>query len=1063
MSVRNNPSIEPVRDLIEDYISLLTKSSVAINNLNIMPLTGGLSGASVILVSYGELRHVVKVDKKENVLKDISTYWSFIHDRAQILGNIALMVYPKKPVDYKKKGLANISILERTDYNGIHYSLHCYSFAGSPQGNVAFASFDKWIQSFIVQNKKSSMFDFRKVLDRLDKILVEIFAGEYGNIEMTLPEFALPAIPWSQFMPVAMAYSSYFPSWKEFCMELPTIWQECLSRQIPINVQYHLCHGDLRCANILIVQNKDINFIDACPFLIDFGLTGPEHPMYDYARLEVDIIQRILCQETEESYIATVDEILSWTCLSQPTLSDSSILLQIINEIRIKAQLQMNDIRDRTKLSRYELFLIGHATRMIRNDDPELRRLPNRHLFMWYILRLLHKAIKVCDPKRQIPNITLPVRIATISSLDKWGITNLFYGSEARGVLKRETIEKDDGPIRLLAHTGYSYLNSVIDRFYHSIVNRLSKKDGTKFEIILLNPYSIEGSKLGIAEARGLIQGPEVDCDYHEEHTTIFRRFKESLETYRRLRNRFDFIELRIIHYSPDATILLSKQRAFVEPYLVGNVYKRYFTDQQMNVPEFNVQENTALYELAVDQFTFFWNRAISVDEYMARMEEYRNEFMRFERLKRKVVALHESWFAVDAIVGCMNLCVYCFLTPYRINNKSPFIYRSPEDAIKRLFENESFRTQIQQLNSINWLDYRLPVPIAIGNYTDMFDSRTYPRFVESGYGNETNNLQELQNTVRVFCQKFSEATIIGKKYRRWPTLCLITKLLLPESFSTFLESMLRTYLNLRIAIFVSISFLPDGFEKIPIAQDKLLDNFSIINKVNAKIKDDRIKGIHFWRPLIPGINCDNMEEQLLKVKNAGAHSSVAVGLKISHKLYDYLVSKNDQLAGILRTMSDMKGREFFDEVVMNMAIKTGKQIDHPVYLNTSCAVACAFSVPEYNASYENIPCLTDKVKTRIAKYTSAIGLSDKYYEVVDTKKSAPFIRVSVPLEQEHQTFLRQQIGIEIVTLKDLKTTHEWRGNVSELSNGRYCKLSNCPEAQRDICKEFYNNTWKEA
>ena len=50
-----------------------------------------------------------------------------------------------------------------------------------------------------------------------------------------------------------------------------------------------------------------------------------------------------------------------------------------------------------------------------------------------------------------------------------------------------------------------------------------------------------------------------------------------------------------------------------------------------------------------------------------------------------------------------------------------------------------------------------------------------------------------------------------------------------------------------------------------------------------------RVAGIHFWRPLLPGFHDvpKKLDSQIKKIKDAGAVSSVAVGLKVSKRLAD--------------------------------------------------------------------------------------------------------------------------------------------------------------------------------
>ena len=235
----------------------------------------------------------------------------------------------------------------------------------------------------------------------------------------------------------------------------------------------------------------------------------------------------------------------------------------------------------------------------------------------------------------------------------------------------------------------------------------------------------------------------------------------------------------------------------------------------------------------------------------------------------------------------------------------------------------------------------------------------------------------------------------------------------------------------------------------------------NIQKQLKDKYRDEtkRIAGIHFWRPLITDVNDKCMDEKLESIENSGAESSVAIGLKLSKKLISYLKSAESDwatLQGKVRTFDIEKdGYELFDFETRNAAVSAGKKHSHPVYLNTSCAVSHAFSRPDYNATYSDIGIFSEKKESKIKGCLNGVGLHDEEF-VIHNSVEPSYIEIKTQIEQEMQTYLRQVLGIEVLVSDSLKSTHEWKGNVSGLTKGKYCNKAYCPEYQQFICADYY-------
>ena len=92
-------------------------------------------------------------------------------------------------------------------------------------------------------------------------------------------------------MSLARSALWFVPNWPQTILDLPEKWNDKMSTQ-PATHQFLPvpCHGDLRCANILVVGDNAGN---KQPFLIDYGLAQENDPLADLARTEADILLRL--------------------------------------------------------------------------------------------------------------------------------------------------------------------------------------------------------------------------------------------------------------------------------------------------------------------------------------------------------------------------------------------------------------------------------------------------------------------------------------------------------------------------------------------------------------------------------------------------------------------------------------------------------------------------------------------------------------------------------------------------------------------------------------------------
>ncbi len=1048
-----------------------------VKSVRVISLGGGLSGATVAVVFPSGNGTpdpiVVKIDRVERIEKEFDQYRRLVQSNIKPNErNVAQIQWPNK--------VSELQAIKKTGFDGETYSILAYTYAGGPRLE-SIGGFERQCRDLMDatddQAADAVLVRCLGLLNNLAGTLKRVFYARKPHQGTYNSRFELPKLPWGEFLAVAGVLACSAPGWGERVEDLPTRWQERLtSTQSEVEYESIVTHGDLRCANILVVGDAPL----LEPFLIDFGLADHGHPLFDLPRLEADILLRVvLPRAIHREYLREVVEQADLCPASWPT--HTSRLFRLLAAIRGHA----SDLAQTHKIKEpvaeiYRLFLLGHATRFARLDDPALRGLSTRHDYVWFVLSL---AERLLDPKSAL--LPLPLTADTARALSGAGISEVFRGPDRRNAAKRELLANHKGPIRLLAHTGNAFLNDVTDdkdepegQFYEALKQRLGRKKDNEVRIVLLNPFSVEGSKVAIAESRGALKGPELDVEFHEEHTHLFQKFRVCLKSYDGLKQEFgNRIRLRISHYATDASILLSEEAAFSEPYIVGSIVASVPSAGRANALETYAAQGTEAYQTAATQFEFMWDRAIDVEEFLRRRNEFREDFRRSERLRRSLVSLHESWFAVDPAVGCPNECKYCFLAPWGINKRKPYLFRSADEAYSQLIAYPYFSwpteagTKKDNDKEREFLiehakrDPRLPVPVACGNYTEMTDASEYALDLPTGgRGQPTCNLKVL---IQLIDKHAGICKDLFREHSAPLPLCIITKRLLPRALRTSLQRLLEKHEGLRIAVFVSVSFLPKWLEP-RVNHHGLLENFRIIRGINDKSgggdgADRRIAGIHFWRPLLQGCPySEPVENQARLVAGAGAVSSVAVGLKISERLGQQIrdsggLRGTDQgeFVKIDPKNIPVGSCEYFPDVFRNAAIAAGEKCDHPVFLNTSCAVAHAFGRPDYNATFDGT---LDRNEALIAPLMKLCDIQRRRWRVC---KSADdryrWLKITGEISQEVQTFVRQTLGMEVEA--NIRQTHEWRGSVAELRHGEICRLSHCPPAQRAICADYYKKS----
>lgn len=267
------------------------------------------------------------------------------------------------------------------------------------------------------------------------------------------------------------------------------------------------------------------------------------------------------------------------------------------------------------------------------------------------------------------------------------------------------------------------------------------------------------------------------------------------------------------------------------------------------------------------------------------------------------LISEHDTWISVDPVIGCPANCTYCYLGPLGLRARRPIVRVEPDSLIQALEDYLHAASRADRYGRLS------RTPICFGNYTDTFMSG-----IGLAYFREYAKLH---------------AARLGSH-----PLCVVTKARLSAGDLVLLDQLGQT-----IAIFLSQSFLnrPDhprverGPTSSPEDTTRSLALFSGLRHVVP---------VHFLRPAtrrnIPDVA--SAVRILSQVKFGGAIATVAVGLKLgpgvelSRQDIADITSDNDPAA---TSMS-----EFFPRGARLDLLQAARTVDHPVYFNTSCAVA---------------------------------------------------------------------------------------------------------------------------
>lgn len=260
--------------------------------------------------------------------------------------------------------------------------------------------------------------------------------------------------------------------------------------------------------------------------------------------------------------------------------------------------------------------------------------------------------------------------------------------------------------------------------------------------------------------------------------------------------------------------------------------------------------------------------------------------------MAESVIQMHDTWLAINSIVGCTNGCKYCFLQGSNDNVSKPKYLVSADEAVEQL---------------LNYKYYCSDIPVCLLSNTDPFL-------------NEKNILYLKKLLTNLALNKVNNPIII------------ITKCFIPDEFISYVSELCNEGLN--IVFYLSYSGLSKKYEPAIKVED-LKSNFKRLYDVNIPI-------IHYYRPFLPENSSKEKIEEVLSFVKQYTDISVISGLKLKDSYVDkivywQIVKENQRKC--------LKAADIWPEESYNYFFKDYKD-SHYVFKINSCALTQVLKKP---------------------------------------------------------------------------------------------------------------------
>jgi DNA repair photolyase len=355
-------------------------------------------------------------------------------------------------------------------------------------------------------------------------------------------------------------------------------------------------------------------------------------------------------------------------------------------------------------------------------------------------------------------------------------------------------------------------------------------------------------------------------------------------------------------------------------------------------------------------------------------------------------IQYHDTWLAIDPVIGCHLNCQYCYLRLVDWTGVTPQKLFSAEEIIRMLQSHHHFIPH--------------KTPLAVGTTTDMFLPEN----------------KEISVEIATKLDQFGYTN----------PLVFITKQLIP--LETIIK--LKQVQHIRLIFILSYSGLPASIEK-GVNPKNNRENFQRLAEYN-------LSTIHYWRPLIPLNGTDEKINEILDFVVQYARSSIYIGLRHNPALNE--IYKNNENLYYPSSRQDKNDEYILPQIEQRLReIATKKYPEYPLYKHTSCAISNLLSQPDYNATlYNKQVCIINsrcpsgqraicQNAMRIPSEEEVQSIIDKLGQPLDFIINENYIEIQSAISQQDYSFLMHSLNYPIKA--NIEFTRIWRGSILHTNN----------------------------
>lgn len=222
-----------------------------------------------------------------------------------------------------------------------------------------------------------------------------------------------------------------------------------------------------------------------------------------------------------------------------------------------------------------------------------------------------------------------------LTSLGEMGFCGFYTppANEVRNSRKRAALAAERRLVRLLAHVGHSYLARVGKKFGDELQTAI--ESGARVCVALMNPWTETGLWIAIGEAgerqgRAFLQAYRSDrssvnpVDFIQESAYYKYSLLQVIDEYRHWRvEHGDRIDLRFTTLDIPATILLTSDQGFFEPYITVDLQQRL--RKALHTFEVHFGRKCYLYDHASSYFDTLWDNTLPCEQFLQLEDEFRD------------------------------------------------------------------------------------------------------------------------------------------------------------------------------------------------------------------------------------------------------------------------------------------------------------------------------------------------------------------------------------------------------------------------------------------------------